>query len=128
MNDSALSQNRSALYLLHLCRYNSGDEVKKMTEAEIIEQLQEMPEWRYAGNSIKRSFITANFRSAMAFVLEIAMLADTADHHPDIGISYNRVDITLATHSVGGISQRDFDLAVTIDASAAKYTEGPTSN
>ena len=60
----------------------------------------------------------------MAFVNRVAEAAEAADHHPDIKISYNRVKMTLSTHSEGGVTEKDFDLAGRIDE-AATATEAP---
>ncbi len=95
----------------------------RLSEQEIMEQMQEMPEWHRAGAALRRSYTTVHFRSAVSLVVEIAMLAETADHHPDLTISYNRVDVTLTTHSAGGVTQKDFDLANAIESIAAKHTD-----
>jgi 4a-hydroxytetrahydrobiopterin dehydratase len=56
-----------------------------------------------------------NFVQAMKFVNAVADLAETAGHHPDISVSYNRVDLDLWTHSIGGLSENDFILAAQIN-------------
>jgi 4a-hydroxytetrahydrobiopterin dehydratase len=57
----------------------------------------------------------ADFRAAMAFVNRMAELAEAEQHHPDFTVHYNVVDITLWTHSVGGLSENDFILAAKLD-------------
>jgi 4a-hydroxytetrahydrobiopterin dehydratase len=66
-------------------------------------------------NVITRTYELPNFRAAVAFVLYVAELAEAADHHPDIDIRYNKVALSLSTHSAGGITERDFALARAID-------------
>lgn len=79
-------------------------------------RLAALPGWALDGGEIARSYDLGDFSRAMGFVTRVALLAETADHHPDIRISWNRVDIRLSTHSANGITQKDFDLAARIDA------------
>jgi 4a-hydroxytetrahydrobiopterin dehydratase len=60
----------------------------------------------------------ADFRHAMLYVGAVAYLAEAANHHPDIGISWNRVTLALSTHSAGGLTAADFALAAQISALA----------
>jgi 4a-hydroxytetrahydrobiopterin dehydratase len=80
-------------------------------------RVQALRGWSYDGerNVITREYRFPNFRSAIAFVQYVAEQADAADHHPDIDVRYNRVTLSLSTHSAGGITDRDFDLAAAID-------------
>ena len=64
---------------------------------------------------IRREFHLGNFKEAMIFVKKVANLAESEGHHPDIHIFYNKVMIELWTHSVGGLSEKDFKLAIKID-------------
>ena len=73
--------------------------------------------WEREGDAIARDLKLADFAAAMAFVNRVAELAEEADHHPDILVhGWNRVRLTLSTHSAGGITQNDLDLARRIDA------------
>jgi 4a-hydroxytetrahydrobiopterin dehydratase len=79
------------------------------------------PAWRRAGDEIVAELECADFASAITLVDRIAAAAELADHHPDILIhAYRRLRITLTTHSVGGLTARDFALARTIDALAPR--------
>jgi 4a-hydroxytetrahydrobiopterin dehydratase len=71
--------------------------------------------WSFAENEIRKSFQFQDFRGAIAFVNAVADLAEAADHHPDITITYNRVLLVLTTHDAGGVTQQDLDLAAAID-------------
>lgn len=83
-----------------------------MTEADVLARLADVPGWSAAGNrQFTRSFTFTDHIEAFGFVTRVAMIAETLDHHPDLRIVYNRVEITLSTHDAGGITQRDFDLA-----------------
>jgi len=66
-------------------------------------------------NKLVKDFRFPSFRDAIVFVNRLATLADTAHHHPDIDVRYDSVRVTLTTHDVGGISDRDLDLAEQID-------------
>jgi 4a-hydroxytetrahydrobiopterin dehydratase len=87
-----------------------------LTETEIRERLQRLPGWERSGKEIRRTWAFADFRGAMAFVNRVAELAEAADHHPDIDIRYSKVTLALSTHSAGGLTARDFDLAEAIGA------------
>ena len=78
--------------------------------------LNEHPEWQLDGEVLNRVFAHADFNAAMGFVIRVALLAETADHHPDIDIRWNKVSIALTTHDQGGLTEKDTDLAAAIDA------------
>ena len=89
-----------------------------LTEDEIAARLSAVPEWTRDGNSITFAITRADFRDAMLYVGAVAYLAEAANHHPDIGISWNRVTLALSTHSAGGLTAADFALAGRISALA----------
>ncbi len=75
-----------------------------------------MSDWRVEGDALVRDFELENFAQAMAFVNQVAEMAEAANHHPDILVhGWNKVQITLSTHSAGGITQADHDLARGLD-------------
>ena len=67
------------------------------------------------GARIKKLFKFKDFKEAMVFVNKVADLAESEDHHPDITINYNKVNIMIWTHAIGGLSENDFILAAKID-------------
>jgi len=73
-----------------------------------------IPGWENNGKEITRAYKFKDFAEAMAFVNKVAGLAEAADHHPDIDIRYNKVRLTLSTHSAGGLTEKDFSLALQI--------------
>ena len=89
-----------------------------MTKDEVKARLLQHEGWERDGDEIERKFAFADFRAAIAFVNRVADLAEAADHHPDISIKYNRVKLTLSTHSEGGVTEKDFALAAQIDIAA----------
>jgi 4a-hydroxytetrahydrobiopterin dehydratase len=89
--------------------------MKLLDEAEIRAGLDGLQGWARDGESIRKTYTLDSFLDAVAFVNRIAELAEEADHHPDMDIRFNRVACTLSTHSAGGLTRRDFDLARQID-------------
>ncbi len=80
------------------------------TEA-IAEKLKSLPDWKFEDNSIRRQLVFKDFREAISFLVLIAFDAEEADHHPDVTINYKRLNISLSTHSEGGVTEKDFVLA-----------------
>lgn len=85
-----------------------------LTENQINEKIQKLPDWKTDGKEITRTFQFSDFIAAIDFVNKLVEPAETAGHHPDIAISYNKVTISLTTHDAGGITDKDFALAETI--------------
>ena len=87
-----------------------------LDEDEIRHRLARAKGWERRGREITRTWSFADFEESMAFVNRVARLAEAMDHHPDIDIRYSKVTLTLSTHSAGGITQNDIDLARAIDS------------
>ena len=77
-----------------------------------------LPGWELAGGAITRRFRLDSFAGAIAFVVRLSYAAEKADHHPDLDIRYNQVGVTLSTHSDGGVTAKDLDLARVIEGFA----------
>jgi 4a-hydroxytetrahydrobiopterin dehydratase len=92
----------------------------KLTNEGIVAGLKTLPGWSLNGDAIGKQYTLPSFPEAMKFVNQVAELAEQADHHPDILINYRRVTLTLSTHSEGGLTQKDFDLAATIEKGQSK--------
>jgi 4a-hydroxytetrahydrobiopterin dehydratase len=88
-----------------------------LSDAEIDQRLATSGEWRrHERDSIVRESRFADFAGAIAFVNRVAEAAEQANHHPDILVhGWNRVRLTLSTHSQGGLTEADFELAARID-------------
>jgi 4a-hydroxytetrahydrobiopterin dehydratase len=83
-----------------------------LTPDEIDAALAGMPGWERDGDTIVRQFsLQGGFMGSVDFVNRLAEAAEAADHHPDLLVSWNRVTVTLATHSQGGITEKDIALA-----------------
>jgi 4a-hydroxytetrahydrobiopterin dehydratase len=92
--------------------------VNRIDAAALATQLNRVPQWRYAperGGTITREFTFDDFVHAFAFMTQVALLAEKADHHPEWSNVYGRVTIVLTTHDADGLSMRDIDLAQRID-------------
>jgi 4a-hydroxytetrahydrobiopterin dehydratase len=87
-----------------------------MPDSEIATTLTALDGWTREGDEIVKTYELPSFMDAITFVTRVAELAEGADHHPDIDIRYRKVRIALSTHSDGGITQKDFDLAGAIEA------------
>jgi 4a-hydroxytetrahydrobiopterin dehydratase len=86
-----------------------------LPEAEIKKALHAVPDWRREGNALVRTFTLGNFVEAVEFVNEVTEIAEEANHHPDVDIRWNKVTLRLSTHSKGGLTRADFDLATRVD-------------
>lgn len=82
-----------------------------LTQSEIESELQFLPGWILQGVEIRKTFEFTDFIRAMGFVQSVALLAEKANHHPDIDIRWNKVNLSLSTHSAGGLTMKDFALA-----------------
>lgn len=88
-----------------------------LSEAEASAHAASVPGWSHDHPFIRRSYELEHFRAALAFVNRVGMLAEEMNHHPDFHLTgWNRVELVLSTHDVGGLTTLDFDLARKIDA------------
>ncbi len=87
-----------------------------LSEMDIEKNLSSLDGWVQAGLEIEKQYKFKNFIESVGFVNKVAILAEKADHHPDILIQYSKVKISLSTHSEGGITDKDFSLAGEIEA------------
>lgn len=87
----------------------------KLNATQIKTGLKSVPDWKKSGSAISRTYQFKDFVAAIKFVNAVANLAEKAWHHPDIDIRWNKVTLTLSTHSEGGLTERDFKLAKQFD-------------
>jgi 4a-hydroxytetrahydrobiopterin dehydratase len=88
---------------------------RQLSGDEIAEGLKELQNWDVEGEKLAKSFEFDAYREGVDFATRVADLADRLDHHPDIEIGYKKVRISMNTHSVGGLSPYDLELARQID-------------
>lgn len=86
-----------------------------LDDEEIEQRLDELGDWDREGDEMTKVFEWDDFQGAIKFVNDVAKLAERYDHHPDIDIRYNKVRLTLSTHSEGGLTSIDFDMANEIE-------------
>ena len=87
-----------------------------LSKEEIYQFLEDLKEWEWNEDKLKKSFQFSDFKEAMGFILRISYEAEAADHHPEIFNCYSRVEIGLNTHDAGGkVTQKDIDLARAIE-------------
>ncbi|MGA9762969.1 MAG: 4a-hydroxytetrahydrobiopterin dehydratase [Gaiellaceae bacterium] len=94
---------------------NKQAQVELLSDREIDELMPSVPDWTRGDDVISREFRFENIRESMAFAEKVVDLAEEQAHHPDIYISINYVTLVLSTHKVGGLTQKDFQLAQAID-------------
>jgi 4a-hydroxytetrahydrobiopterin dehydratase len=89
-----------------------------LSDSEIEARLSEHPGWERAGNAISKTFERGDFVGSVNFVKALVEPAEAMNHHPDLEVSWDKVTVKIATHSEGGITAADFELATKIDALA----------
>jgi 4a-hydroxytetrahydrobiopterin dehydratase len=89
--------------------------LRTLHETELANALTTIPDWQIDNGELARTLTFPDFKQAIDFVDRVAAFADAANHHPDIDIRYNRVRLALVTHDSGGITQKDIDLAKSIE-------------
>ncbi len=87
-----------------------------MADEEIEARLKDLEGWERSGDSIRKQFKLDDFVGSVEFVNRLVAPAEDMGHHPDLAISWNKVTVSLSTHSQGGLTEADFDLAGKIEA------------
>ncbi|MBS1702967.1 MAG: 4a-hydroxytetrahydrobiopterin dehydratase [Armatimonadetes bacterium] len=91
-------------------------ERRKLDPHEIETMLPTLGGWSYNGEQIRKTFKFGSYKDGLVFAVAVGQLADRMDHHPDLFIGYQRVEVGLNTHDLGGISTFDFELARQIES------------
>ena len=89
----------------------------RLTGSKRQDALEKLPGWKEIDrrDAITRTFTFIDFSAAFGFMMRVALRAEQIDHHPEWFNVYNRVEVTLATHDAGGLTQKDIDLAIFMD-------------
>jgi 4a-hydroxytetrahydrobiopterin dehydratase len=91
----------------------------KLSPSEVAEAGKRLGDWQPdSDKSLTHTFTFADHITAMGFVVRVAMAAEVLNHHPDLRIVYNRVEISLSTHDAGGVTEKDLALAERINVFA----------
>jgi len=96
----------------------------RLPATERTQFLARHPEWTIVDESITRTFAFSGFPEAVAFTTECSFAAEAADHHPDIDIRWNKVTMTLSTHSESALTAKDTELAAAFDSIANRPARG----
>jgi 4a-hydroxytetrahydrobiopterin dehydratase len=97
-----------------------------LSDSEVADRLRNLPGWSAANaatSALTRTLKFDDFKAALNFVNRVGDEAEGLNHHPDIDIRWNKVTLTLSTHSAGGLTERDFTLAHRIDDRAAEFPQ-----
>ncbi len=86
-----------------------------LSDDDIRTALGALPGWEHVDSAITRQYRLDSFAGAIAFVVRLSYAAEAANHHPDVDIRYDKVRVTLSTHSEGGVTTKDLDLAAAIE-------------
>ncbi len=78
-------------------------------------KLDILTNWNFVNHGIEREFVFKNFSQALSFIVQVGILAEKANHHPELFNVYNKVNIRLTTHDANGLTDKDFDLATNIE-------------
>jgi 4a-hydroxytetrahydrobiopterin dehydratase len=89
-----------------------------LSDEEIKERLKELEGWRQRGEYIVKSFDRGDFVGSVKFVDSLVQPAEGMNHHPDIAISWSQVEVAISTHTEGGLTENDFELAKKVEAVA----------
>jgi 4a-hydroxytetrahydrobiopterin dehydratase len=92
--------------------------LSKLSDLEIRRALGALPGWSRKGDALIKTFTFPRFADGIRFVGQVAEIADSVNHHPDIDIRYTKISFSLSTHDAGGVTQNDFDLAKAIEKAA----------
>jgi len=87
----------------------------KLSDSDIAARMKSLAAWTVQAGKLHREFKFADFVSAFGFMASCALVAERMNHHPEWFNVYNKVVVDLATHDVGGISEKDFELAAAMD-------------
>ena len=105
-----MADKLSALATLH-CRAGTP----RLSHQEIEAHMASLPGWTHPGDRIEKTFRFANYYETIAFVNALAFVAHREDHHPDLGVHYNRCSVTFSTHDAGGVTLNDIVCAAKLE-------------
>jgi len=89
--------------------------MKGLTDAQVVEGLTQLPAWEFTDGAIRRRFQTDGWRGSMLVANAIGFICEAADHHADLTVSWPAVAVALSTHSAGGVTEKDLEVAALIE-------------
>lgn len=90
--------------------------ISKLSTEQMAVYMNKLPQWKFENNTLTKEFLRADFQDSITFVSDIAELANKLNHHPDLNIRYDRVNVLLTTHDKNGVTGKDFLLAQQIES------------
>ena len=90
-----------------------------LPQSEIDSRLAELDGWEREGETIVKTFELADFVGSVEFIRRLVEPAEEMGHHPDLSVSWNKVQVSITTHAAGGLTENDFELAKRIDGLAS---------
>ena len=96
-------------------RRESSD-MELLSDSEIESRLESVDGWERSGDAIVKTFELSDFVGSVDFVRRLVEPAENLGHHPDLSISWNKVEVSITNHAAGGLTENDFELARRIDA------------
>lgn len=100
----------------------------KLSDAAAVEALAALPGWAVDGNELVKEYRFPGYMDGIEFVRRLAVEAEELNHHPDLRVGWRLVQVRLTTHSVGGLTALDFELARRSDAAAVDRPAGPSTS
>lgn len=104
--------------LMALAAQNCRPGASLLPRPELAQHLAALPGWKHAHKALNKSFAFADYYRTMAFVNALAFVAHRQDHHPDLSVHYNRVDVVYSTHDAGGVTLNDCICAAKVESLA----------
>lgn len=89
--------------------------MKRLEDTTIGKELKNLTNWNHIENAIEKEFVFQNFPQALDFIVQVGVVSEKMNHHPEIYNVYNKVKLRLTTHDYNGVTQKDIDLAVAIE-------------
>jgi 4a-hydroxytetrahydrobiopterin dehydratase len=105
--------------LAALCSLNCRPGAPLLSVSELTLRIKALPGWEYVANRLTKTFRFANYFETLAFVNAVAYVAHRQDHHPDLGVHYDRVVVSYSTHDASGVTLNDCICAAKIEALSA---------
>ena len=87
----------------------------KFSDSEVLTQLEAIPGWSFEQNQISKAYSFDEYTKGLLFASACGLLAERRDHHPDLLITWRKVQVSLSTHSEGGVTEKDISLAKEIE-------------
>ncbi len=92
----------------------------RLNEEDLATALQTLPGWTVEGDHLQKTYTFERYADGVLFALACARLAELKDHHPDLCLTYKKVQVILSTHSEGGITEKDVEMARMIEGCLAR--------